>query len=60
MKESQTGTMGCMIFECFDFGGLVSADAAISDSAINILKTSNDKRYFGPPPGPHLSELKSG
>lgn len=37
----------------------MGAEAKVSDSATDTLNTGNDGRCFGPPPGSHLSELKS-
>ena len=44
----------------FDSRVSVGAEATILDSATDTLKTGNDGKCFGPPPGRHLPELKSG
>ena len=52
--------MTSFFFNRFRLKRSVSAEATILDSAIDTLKTNNDKRCFGPSPGRHLPELKSG
>ena len=44
----------------FDLWVSMGAEATISGSATDTLKIGNDGRCFGPPPGRHLPEWKSG
>ena len=54
VKRSYMGILGLTFFECSRLGVLVSAEATISVSATDTLKTGNDGRCCGPPPGRHL------